>query len=502
MQVKRINRVFSFVIGIVSALLSLQVQANSFPTPDIAEKIYKDLFLDLSDSELEARIMKVTNLFEPKFTSEVKGFLRIYLTSRPEWTQTLLGRTHIFFPIFERKIEEKGLPNDIKIVSIIESALRTEARSRVGAQGLWQFMPGTAKDNDLVIDKYVDEREDPYRATDAALEYLTDLYKRYHDWALAIAAYNSGPGRVNQAIALSGVKNFWHLRNYLPKETRNYVPAFLAAKYMMKHYQEYYLSPNIPRLDFQITKAFKIYNEISFTKIAEITGISREDLNFLNTSYRKDFIPSNTKGFTLLLPARVAPKMEAYLNNIEAGSHAKHEETKPEPFDSTLMDQLFYSHVLYDAQPNEKLQDIADLFNVDKYNIRHWNGMSSDEIDPAKPLEIHYVKNENRISVVANTTTRKFTKRNKLSTVKLPINSIRLNSSVVKKLPEFIKTVDIKANSPLNLDLQDHYRLRRGESLQDVMRKFPNLTLEQIQTSLLTPSQSNSVVVSVGNGKS
>ncbi|MBP6796282.1 MAG: hypothetical protein KA143_14570, partial [Saprospiraceae bacterium] len=128
--------------------------------------------------------------------------------------------------------------------------------------------------------------------------------------------------------------------------------------------------------------------------------------------------------------------------------------------------------------------------------------MSSDEIDPAKPLEIHYVKNENRISVVANTTTRKFTKRNKLSTVKLPINSIRLNSSVVKKLPEFIKTVDIKANSPLNLDLQDHYRLRRGESLQDVMRKFPNLTLEQIQTSLLTPSQSNSVVVSVGNGKS
>ena len=110
-----------------------------------------------------------------------------------------------------------------------------------------------------------------------------------------------GPGRVNQAIALSGVKNFWHLRNYLPKETRNYVPAFLAAKYMMKHYQEYYLSPNIPRLDFQITKAFKIYNEISFTKIAEITGISREDLNFLNTSYRKDFIPSNTKGFTLSL---------------------------------------------------------------------------------------------------------------------------------------------------------------------------------------------------------
>lgn len=502
MQVKRINRVLSLITGFVSALLSLQVQANPFPAPDITDKIYKDLFLDLSDPELESRIMKVTNLFEPKFTSEVKSFLRIYLKSRPEWTQTLLGRTHIFFPIFERKIEEKGLPNDVKIISIIESALRTEARSRVGAQGLWQFMPGTAKDNDLIIDKYVDEREDPYRATDAALEYLTELYNRYHDWALAIAAYNSGPGRVNQAIALSGVKNFWYLRNYLPKETRNYVPAFLAAKYLMKHYQEYYLTPTIPRLDFQITKAFKIYNEISFNKIAEITGISKEDLNFLNTSYRKDLIPSNKKGLTLLLPARVAPKMEAYLNNIEAGAHAKYEETKHEPFDSTLMDQLFYSHVLYDAQANEKLQDIADMFNIDKYNIRHWNRMSSDEIDPSKPLEIHYIKNENRISVTANNTTRKFIKRNRLNTTRLPVNSLPIHSNAAKALPDFIKTTEIKQNSPLNLDIPDHYRLRRGESLQDVMRKFPHLSLEQIQSLILTPGQSNSVVVNVGNSKS
>lgn len=177
---------------------------SAAPTPsvenNIVEKIYNDLFVDISDEELENRIMSVTNLLEPKFTAEVKGYLRVYLTSRPQWTQILLGRTSIYFPIFEKKIEEKGMPNDVKFISIIESALRTDARSRVGAQGLWQFMPGTAKDNRLVIDKYVDERDDPYRATDAALEYLSSLYGRYNDWALAIAAYNSGPGRVNQAL--------------------------------------------------------------------------------------------------------------------------------------------------------------------------------------------------------------------------------------------------------------------------------------------------------------
>lgn len=495
MRVNRINKIVSLLVGFASTLLSFQLQAHPYPSPDIADKIYKDLFLNLSDAELEARIMKVTNLFEPKFTSEVKGFLRIYLTSRPEWTQTLLGRTSIFFPIFERKIEEKGLPNDLKIVSIIESALRTEARSRVGAQGLWQFMPGTAKENDLIIDKNVDEREDPYRATDAALEYLTDLYKKYHDWALAIAAYNSGPGRVNQAIAISGVKNFWYLRNYLPRETRNYVPAFLAAKYLMKHYQEYYLTPSTPRLDFQITKQLKVYTEINFDKIASITGISKEDISFLNTSYRKDFIPANTKGLTLLLPARVAHKMESYLNNLEAGAHnVKIEETKQEPIDSSMMDQLFYSHVLYDAQPTEKLEDIADLFSIDKYNIRHWNGMSSDEIDFTKPLEIHYVKNENRISVSNNVATRKFIKRSKISGTRLPTQTLKIHSDAHKTLPTSIKTVEAKEYSPLNLDMDDHYRLRKGESLQDVLRKHPSLTLDDVQAGVINPSASNIVV--------
>ncbi len=464
------------------ALLPSNAKAYKYPDENISATLYKDLFIDISDEELEARILSVTNLLEPKFTSEVKSYLRVYLTARPEWTQTLLGRTSIYFPIFERKIEEKGMPNDVKFISIIESALRTSARSWVGAQGLWQFMPGTAKMNDLVIDKFVDEREDPYRATDAALEYLTELHGRYDDWALAIAAYNSGPGRVNQAIAISGVRNFWKLRNYLPKETRNYVPAFLAAAYMMKYYSEYYLIPATPRLDFQITRAVKIYDELSFEKVATLTGLSLEDIRFLNTSYRKDFIPTNKIGYTLLLPVRVVQPIENYLNNIEKKDLTKSETSSPSLIDSSMIDQIFYDHVLYDAQPGEKLQDIAELFNVDKYNIRHWNTMSSDEIANNRPLLIHYVKNDNKISVVGSI--RKFVKRNKVNVHKIGVSMKTVPVDEQKSLPKFYNTVKVTVNPFSNLDFKDHYRLRRGESIQDALRKNPDLSLNELMPTV------------------
>ncbi|MEO5581084.1 MAG: transglycosylase SLT domain-containing protein [Saprospiraceae bacterium] len=470
---------FSFFISIAST-------PASYPSSDIAEKMYRDLFVEISDAELTSRIQSVTNLFEPRFTNEVKSYLRVYLTSRPEWTQTLLGRAAMYFPIFERKIEEKGMPNDIKIISIIESALRTCARSCVGAQGLWQFMPGTAKMNDLVIDKYVDERDDPYRATDAALEYLTDLYGRYHDWALAIAAYNSGPGRVNQARAISRKKSFWDIKEYLPKETRNYVPAFLAAAYMMKYYSEYYIIPENPRLDFQITKAIKVYDEISFDKISRLTGLSKDDLRFLNTSYRKDMIPTNKIGFTLRLPSRVAHYMEEYLNNTESKEPLKSELPHLDLMDSILSDQVYYDHVLYDVQAGEKLSDIAELFNVDKYNIRHWNIMSSDELSLNKPLLIHYIKNENKISVT--NVSRKFVKRNKITVSKIQSSNKRTSSAIAETFPPFYNKVIVRETEFQNLDLRDHYRLRRGESLQDALRKNPDLSLDEIRSGLITES--------------
>ncbi|MEP7320540.1 MAG: transglycosylase SLT domain-containing protein [Saprospiraceae bacterium] len=479
-------RSFLLALFLSSSFFVSNASVQAYPNGDIADKMYRELFVEISDVELTNRIQTVTNLFEPRFTNEVKGYLRVYLTARPEWTQTLLGRASMYFPIFERKIEEKGLPNDIKIISVIESALRTGARSWVGAQGLWQFMPGTAKMNDLVIDKYVDEREDPYRATDAALEYLTDLYARYHDWALAIAAYNSGPGRVNQAMAITRKKSFWDIKEYLPKETRNYVPAFLAAAYMMKYYSEYYIIPETPRFDFQITKAIKIYDEISFDKISRLTGLSKDDIRFLNSSYRQDMIPTNKIGFTLRLPSRVAHYFEEYLNNTERKEPLKSDLPHMDLMDSSLSDQVYYDHVLYDVQAGEKLSDIAELFNVDKYNIRHWNVMNSDELSLNKPLLIHYIKNENKISVT--NALRKFVKRNRILLPKIQPSDKKVSSIVAETFPAFYNKVILRENEFQNLDLRDHYRLRRGESLQDALRKNPDLSLDEIKSGLTTES--------------
>ncbi|MDZ4710456.1 MAG: transglycosylase SLT domain-containing protein [Saprospiraceae bacterium] len=491
MQLRQLSVLIAFTC--LPLTFAFAYTAEKSPSPEIAKAIYKDLFIELTDKELESRILSVTNLLEPKFTSEVKSFLRVYLTSRPEWTEILLGRTAIYFPIFERKIEEKGLPNDLKFVSIIESALRTGARSRVGAQGLWQFMPGTAKMNQLVIDKNVDEREDPYRSTDAALEYLSELYDRYKDWALAIAAYNSGPGRVNQAIAISGTRNFWKLRNYLPKETRNYVPAFLAAAYLMKYYSEYYLTPAMPRLDFQITRSVKIYNEISFTKISDLTGMSLEDIRFLNTSFRNDRIPENKKGYTLMLPARTMPHLEFFLNNLDKKESPKPEPLKFEPFDSSMIDQLYYDHVLYDAQPGEHLHDIAELFNVDKYNIRYWNNMSSDEITVNNPLLVHYIKNDNSILVTGKL--RKFSKRQKFHIIKMHSSVKPVAINLPKGFKSYYNKIALPESPLVNLDLSDHYRLRRGESIQDAIRKIPDLSLEEMRAIPLGAKTASGLVI-------
>jgi hypothetical protein len=296
---------------------------------------------------------------------------------------------------------------------------------------------------------------------------------------LAIAAYNSGPGRVNQAIAIAGTRNFWKLRNYLPKETRNYVPAFLAAAYMMKYYSEYYLTPALPRLDFQITKSVRIYNELSFQKIAELTGISIEDIRFLNTSFRTDRIPENKTGYTLMLPARVMHHLEYYLNQLDKKDTPKPEPFKADPIDSSMIDQIYYDHVLYDAQPGEHLNDIAELFNVDKYNIRFWNNMNSDEISANKSLLVHYIKNDNSISVTGKA--RKFSKRTKLNIqkIKTPLKPIALN--ITRGFTSFYNKVALPESPLVNLDLSDHYRLRRGESIQDAIRKVPELSLEEMR---------------------
>ena len=186
------------------------------------------------------RLKSIENpLVENRYNSIVRGYIKGYLFWNRDKTERILGRTVLYFPLMEEYLSKRNMPDKLKYLSVVESALYPHGVSRVGAVGLWQFMPETGKEYGLEINEFVDERKDPNKSTQAALDYLSRQYMKYGDWALALAAYKSGSGRVSRAIKRGRSKNFWRIRRYLPRETRNYVPAYIAATYMMEYYKEH-----------------------------------------------------------------------------------------------------------------------------------------------------------------------------------------------------------------------------------------------------------------------
>ena len=239
---------------------------------------------------------------EVSYNKDVKKFVKKYIAKDRHGTELLLGRQTMYFPIFEKYIQKFGLPKELKNIPIIESSLNPKAESQVGARGLWQFMPATARQYGLVIDDYVDERSDPVKSTIAALTFLKDLYGRYGDWKLAIAAYNCGPGRVNKAIKRSGNSNFEGIKKYLPKETRNYVAKFIATSYVTENYFFHDLRPSYPEYTLQFCKVVKIHKRTSLKAIAKKTGMDLKIIRKLNPSYRKGIVPPSADGNFIIIP--------------------------------------------------------------------------------------------------------------------------------------------------------------------------------------------------------
>jgi len=261
-------------------------------------------------------------MFEVRINKNVKKYISSYLVRGKSSTQKIIGNSTIYFPIFEEYLAAHNLPNELKYLSVVESHLNPNAISPCGAVGLWQFMAPTARQMGLIIDDYVDERKDIYRSTDAALQYLQQLYGRYQDWGLAIAAYNCGPGRVDRELRSTNGNSFWDIRSQLPKETQRYLDRFIAVNYAMKNYQFYNLRPRYPDYTLQMTQVQKIHTRFSFTKIAKLTGLNKSTIVQLNPSYRKEIIPPNHNGYYLVLPAIGVKEnwQEEFLNPVNTAN--------------------------------------------------------------------------------------------------------------------------------------------------------------------------------------
>ncbi len=351
----------------------------------------KENYPEYDEQAIIERLRAIENpLVEHQYNSVVKGYIKGYVIWNREKAERILGRTVLYFPLFEDYLEQNNLPDKLKYLSVVESALDPHATSPVGAVGLWQFMPRTGMEYGLDINDMVDERRDPHQATQAAMKHLSRLFEKYDDWALALAAYNGGSGRVSRAIKRTRSKNFWRIRRYLPRETRNYVPAFIAATYLMEYYQEHEIVPTYPPLDLQITETIQVYDYISFHRIAQVTELNLETIEALNPAYKRGIIPENPAGNYLILPRRV---MQAFRDYMET-----HRPDNPgdEFFnnDPVLVDKLKtggrdpYIRTTYTVKKGESLQQIASALNCSEHQIVAWNHLPSGEVREGQKLII------------------------------------------------------------------------------------------------------------------
>ena len=267
----------------------------------------------LPDSVYTSRLQAIDSFLPLPYNETVRNFIGLYTIRKRELTNYMLGLSKYYFPIFEEALERYQLPLELKYLPIIESALNPKIVSRAGASGLWQFMIGTGKLYGLEINSYIDERNDPIKSSDAAARYLRDLYAIYGDWHVVIAAYNCGPGNVNKAVRRSGGKqSYWDIYYSLPRETRGYIPVFIAASYVMNYAKEHHLVAAEPKFK-TVTDTIEIHNYLNFEQLAAVMNISVEELRQLNPQYRRDIVPARPdKPYILKLPSDA---ISAFIDN-------------------------------------------------------------------------------------------------------------------------------------------------------------------------------------------
>ena len=374
---------------------------------DWKAKNYIDLGKDCSTAEVNPlfsdsvyidRLSRIPAVMEMPYNDIVRKFIDMYAGRLRNQVSFMLSACNFYMPIFEEALDAYGLPLELKYLPIIESALNPSAVSRAGASGLWQFMIGTGKIYGLESNSLIDERRDPIKATWAAARYLKEMYDIYGDWNLVIAAYNCGPGTINKAIRRAGGEtDYWKIYNLLPKETRGYVPAFIAANYVMTYYCDHNICPmetNIPAS----TDTVQVTKNLHFEQIAELCNVPLEEVKSLNPQYKKQVIPGTTKPCTLRLPQGAISTFidkqdtiyvhradELFRNRKTVAVKEVTPTTRRQTSAVAGKGKLTY----YKIKSGDTLSSIAEKLGVRVKDIQQWNGMSNTRIAAGKQLKIY-----------------------------------------------------------------------------------------------------------------
>jgi membrane-bound lytic murein transglycosylase D len=376
------------VAAMLDSLTTLTIfKGNGFDRNHSGKPVDAGANPDFPDSVYRLRIMAMNEQspFEYIYNSQVRQFIDLYAVKKRELTSRILGLSELYFPLFEEQLDRYNLPLELKYLAVIESALNPTANSRAGAKGLWQFMYGTGKVYGLKVTSLVDDRFDPVKSTVAACEHLRDLYDIYGNWSLALAAYNSGAGNVNKAIRRSGGhKNFWTIYPYLPRETRSYVPAFIAASYVMIYASDHRIIPVEPEILHYEIDTVAIKDILTFDQISAMLNISKDELAFLNPSFKQGIIPA-TAGNPYYL--RLRQKDAGTFVTNEANLYAyKAQQARERDSLAKIVEESMKATQYYVVRSGDNLGSIAGRYGMSVTQLKKLNNLSSNTIYPRQKL--------------------------------------------------------------------------------------------------------------------
>lgn len=440
------------------ALLLEMTKKNSKSSSNCVSS--NDQLLNTPDSVYINRLYSLPSKMELSYNPLVRKYIEMYL-KKPTLVSSLLSKGQYYFSLFEQELDKEGLPIELKYLPVIESALNPKARSRVGATGLWQFMLPTGRMYNLEVNSMVDERSDPHKSTTAAVRYLKTLYEIYADWNLVIAAYNCGPGNVNKAIRRSGgLTDYWTIYPFLPRETRGYVPIFIAATYVMSHYADHGICPGEAEIPI-LMDTLVVNKNLHFQQISDILNISIEDIRQYNPQFKNDIIPGLHKPYSINLPLS---KATAFIANQDTIYNHRANEllTHRKIAGIEVTESGGGSSLTHKVKRGDTLGGIARRYGVTVNQLKQWNGLRSNNINAGRSL---------RVSNPALAL-----KKKKEVEVKIEEPKISEESSIIQSSNGLTQIVKSKKAELKNT----YYKVKRGESLTSIAKK-QNVSVSELK---------------------
>jgi membrane-bound lytic murein transglycosylase D len=446
--------------------------------------IYNDLNKDIQtlntdqniDFELPTELLKqrlaamdAKSPFYIEYNQGLENLIKSFLKNRKKAFARLMATSEYYFPIFEEALAKKNIPLEIKYLAIVESALNPKAVSRVGATGLWQFMYHTGKQYNLRIDSYVDERSDPLKSSEAAAQYMANMYPLFNDWDLVLASYNSGPGNVTKAIRRSGgQQTFWNIKKHLPQETQGYVPAFLATMYLYEYHKEHGIKPERAAFKHFQTDTIRIQKEISFKQIADLIDIPVAELQLLNPSYKMNVIPvyGDQANYLRLPQSKIAiftsneDKIYAYV------AHDNNQRREPLQWSKSALasrgkaadsSDVATINEWYKIKKGDNLNTVAADFKVAVADLKRWNGIKGNSVPLGKILKI------------------------KTSRLGVETNPVAVASTAVAGVKPAEKAKETHLDSLLVAPNTTQYIVQKGDNLNGIARKY-NVSVDELRS--------------------